>query len=359
MWPRTRLTELLGLSCPIVQAPMAGSDSPELAAAVANAGGLGSLGCGRSDPGAIAGLVARMRAATNGAFNLNFFAHPAPRVDEARMQAALARLAPYYGELGVDPPEPPPPPHEPGFTDDALAALLAAPPPVVSFHFGLPGGDAVARLREAGCRVIASATTTAEARALEAGGVDAIIAQGWEAGGHRGAVATEDAGTGVGLMALLPQVVDAVSVPVIAAGGIADGRGITAALVLGAEGVQIGTAFLSCPESAIGEPHRRALREAADADTVLSLAYSGRPCRLRRSRYVAEMAGDQSALPDFPLVNGLTAPLRAADASTDGDFQFLLYGQAAALNRAMPAAELVSRLGEETAAALVATAGRA
>jgi nitronate monooxygenase len=352
MWPRTRLTELFGITHPIVLAPMAGSGTPELAAAVSNAGGLGSLGCGRTAPEDVPALARALREATDGAFNLNFFAHGAPRADGAVMRRAVERLAPYYAELRLEPPSAAPE-AGPGFGPALLDRLLEALPPVVSFHFGLPAGDGVVRLREAGARVIASATTVAEARALEAAGVDAIIAQGWEAGGHRGAVAIEDAGTGVGLMALLPQVVDAVSVPVIAAGGIADGRGIAAALMLGASGVQMGTAFLSCPEAGIGEAHRRALAAATDADTCLTLAYSGRPCRLKRTRYVDEMARDAEPLPDFPLMGSLTAPLRAAeDTAQSTDFQFLLYGQAAALNRTLPAAELVERLVAETAAAL-------
>jgi nitronate monooxygenase len=266
---------------------------------------------------------------------------------------AVERLAPYYRELGLSVPDDDGAELQAAFPGAALEALLAAPPPVVSFHFGLPDAAAVARLKAAGCRILSTATSVAEARALEAAGVDAVIAQGWEAGGHRGAVEIEDAGTGVGLMALLPQVADAVSVPVIAAGGIADGRGIAAALVLGASGVQMGSAFLSCPEAGISAAHRRAIAGARDTDTVLTVAYSGRPCRLKRTRYVAEMARDPVPLPQFPLTYALTAPLRAAeDAARSTDFQFLLYGQGAAMNRTMPAADLMATLAAETAAAL-------
>jgi nitronate monooxygenase len=351
MWPNTRLTELLGIAVPIVQAPMAGSGTPELAVAVSNAGGLGSVGCGFMPAAEIPSLVAALRSRTNGAFNLNFFAHRAPADDAETWLRATRRLMPYYRELGLGPPTghgaPDP---EPGFGEAALDALLAAPPPVVSFHFGVPEGDALDRLKGAGCVLLSSATSVAEACALEAAGVDAVIAQGWEAGGHRGAFAIEDAATGVGLMALVPQVADAVSIPVIAAGGIADGRGIAAALMLGADGAQLGSAFLSCPEVGIADAHRRALETATDADTVLTLAYSGRPCRLRRSRYVDEMARDPVDLPEFPLTYALTAPLRAAeDTARSTDFQFLLYGQGAALNRSMPAAALVATLAAETA----------
>jgi nitronate monooxygenase len=294
-----------------------------------------------------------MRRRTDGPFNLNFFAHRAPVADPEVWRRALERLAPYYRELGVDPPAGEPEAAGPGFPATTLDALLADPPPVVSFHSGLPPGDAVTRLKAAGCRILSTATSVAEARALEDGGVDAVIAQGWEAGGHRGAVEIEDAATGIGLMALTPQVVDAVSVPVIAAGGVADGRGVAAALTLGASGVQIGTAFLSCPESGVSDAHRRALAEARDTDTVLSLAFSGRPCRLRRSRYVAEMARDPAPMPQFPLALGLSGPLRAVlDTTRSADFQFLLYGQGAAMNRVMPAADLVATLTAETASAL-------
>ena len=352
-WPETPLTELLGLSLPIVLAPMAGSGTPELAAAVSDAGGLGSLGCGSAEPAAIPQMVAQMRRRTEGPFNLNFFAHRAPVPDPGIRSRAVERLAPYYRELGIAPPADAAEQPGPGFSDAALQALLASPPPVVSFHFGLPELDTVARLKGAGCRILATATSVAEARALEADGVDAVIAQGWEAGGHRGAAEIEDAGSGVGLMALLPQVVDAVSVPVIAAGGIADGRGIAAALMLGASGVQLGSAFLSCPEAGISAAHRRAIATARDSDTTLTLAYSGRPCRLRRNRYVTEMARDTVPVPDFPLTYALTAPLRAAeDPERSEDFQFFLYGQGAAMNRAIPAAVLVATLAAETAAAL-------
>lgn len=352
-WPDTRLTELLDLTLPIVLAPMAGSGTPELAAAVSNAGGLGSIGCGRAAGAEIPQLVAEMRQRTDRPFNLNFFAYPQPVADPGVRRRAVARLEPYYRELDIAPPADTPVEPGPGFTTAALEALLADPPPVASFHFGLPEPAAVARLKAAGCRILASATSVAEARALEVGGVDAIIAQGWEAGGHRGAVEVEDTGSGVGLIALVPQVVDAVSVPVIAAGGIADGRGIAATLVLGAAGVQLGTAFLSCPEAGISAAHRRAIAAAQDSDTVLTLAYSGRPCRLKRSRYVTEMARDPVPVPIFPLTYDLTAPLRAAeDPERSDDFQFFLYGQGAAMNRSMPAADLVRTLSAETAAAL-------
>jgi nitronate monooxygenase len=359
MWQDTRLTELLGLEVPIIQAPMLGSTTPALAAAVSNAGGLGSIGGAAMTADQVKGLGAELRALSNGAFNLNFFAHRAPKRDEAARRRAADRLEPWYArfELGappVDLKEPWPP-----FGEAVLEALLVLAPPVVSFHFGLPEGNAVARLQATGSRVICTATTVAEARSLEADGVDAIIAQGWEAGGHRGAFEIEGDDVGVGLMSLLPQMVDAVAVPVIAAGGIADGRGIAAALMLGASGVQMGTAFLSCPETNIPDIHRRGLAEATDESTRLTRAHSGRPARGRNTRYFAEMAKHAPALPEFPLMYSLSAPLRSAeDTDQSLDFQFLLYGQSAPMGRSLPASELMARLVDETTDAYRAMSAR-
>ncbi len=348
-WPDVRLTELLGIAHPIVQAPMKGTSTPALAAAVSNAGGLGSLGCAGLDPDGIREITADMRRRTNRAFNLNFFAHGAVTPDPDALARARARLSPFYAEkrLGAPPDRLDPAPA--AFGADHLDALLADPPTVVSFHFGLPEGDAVARLRAAGARVLCTATTVAEARALDRAGVDAIIAQGWEAGGHRGAFAVEDTDAGVGTLALVPQVVDAVAVPVIAAGGIADGRGIAAAFALGAAGVQLGTAFIRCPETAAGEAHRAAVAAGSDASTRLSRAVSGRPARAHRNRYIDAMAADPAPLPEYPLMYGLAEPLLKTG---DPDFQFLLYGQAAALSREEPAAEVVARLVAEAGVVL-------
>ncbi len=357
-WPSRRLTDLLGVAHPIVQAPMKGSSTPELAAAVSNAGGLGSLGCAGMDAAELRELSAEMRRRTNAAFNLNFFAHGPVGTDTAALDAARAAVAPAYAAAGLGaPPEVVPLSAPSAFGTDALKALLAAPPPVASFHFGLPDGDAVARLRAAGVRVLATATTVAEARALEAAGVDAVIAQGWEAGGHRGAFAIEPPDAGVGLMALVPAIVDAVSVPVIAAGGIADGRGLAAAFMLGADGAQLGTAFLACPESAASDLHRRLLASAPDDATRLTRAHSGRPARAHRTRYVEAMsAADASVLP-FPLMYPLSAPLAAANADPDDpEGRFLLYGQAAGLCRPLPAADLVARLVDEARARLAGAA---
>src|SRR6478735_1879454 len=243
------LQQLLGIELPIIQAPMAGVQGSALAIAVSNAGGLGSLPCAPLGADAIRAELAAIRAATARSFNVNFFCHARPTADEARSAAWRRALAPYFAELGVDANAIPPGPARAPFDAAAADALAEVEPPVVSFHFGLPSEDLIARVRRWGAKVLSSATTIDEARWLEARGVDAIIAQGIEAGGHRGIFLGDDLTTQVGTMALLPQIVHAVSVPVIAAGGIADARGIEAARTLGAAGVQVGTAYLLCPEA--------------------------------------------------------------------------------------------------------------
>ncbi len=340
MWPDTRLTDLLGIRHPIIQSPMKGASTPALAAAVSAAGGLGSLALANLSPEATAAALHDFHSRSNHPVNANFFASPA--ADGTPGEVLRARLKPHYAALGLgDPPDTLSPAAAP-FTPDTLEALLTAPPRLVSFHFGLPEFDVITPLHDAGCIVICSATTAAEARALEAAGVDAIIAQGWEAGGHRGAFTVEPEDAGVGLFALLPQIADAVRVPVIAAGGIADGRGIAAALMLGASGVQIGTAFLSTPEADIPALHRERVRDAADSSTRLTLAHSGRPARGHRTAYTLSMAGAEPA--PFPQMYQLSDPLRATG---NPEYSFHLYGQAAALNREMAAADLVRTLARE------------
>ncbi|MCC6304550.1 MAG: nitronate monooxygenase [Rhodobacteraceae bacterium] len=332
---------------------MARAATPALAAAVANAGGLGGLGSATLSLAALATEVAAVRAATNGGLNLNFFCHAPPRADAATAAAAAAALAPHHAALGLAPPEAAALPAVPPPFDAArLDWLLAHPPRVASFHFGLPPAAAIARLRAAGVRVLATATTLAEARAVEDAGCDAVIAQGWEAGGHRGAFLPEAADRGVGLFALLPQVVDGVAIPVIAAGGIADGRAIAAALMLGAEGVQIGTGFLLCPEAATSPAARAALAAATDADTHLTAAYSGRPARARATAFGA--AFQSAPFADYPLPRAVTGPLLAAAAAAGREdyASFHLQGQAAALARTLPAADLVARLAAEARVAL-------
>ncbi|MBC8338367.1 MAG: nitronate monooxygenase [Alphaproteobacteria bacterium] len=347
-WTSNKLTDLLGIRYPIIQAPMAGSTTPELAAAVTNAGGLGSLGCAFLNGEQFAEQCAAMRQTTNGAYNVNFFTHDEPGSDETRGEAMRGALQPYYEEMGLGE-VPDAKPSSPSFGREQLDAVLAASPPIVSFHFGVPDAAMMRAVKDSGAIVLSSATTVEEAKQLEAAGVDAVIAQGFEAGGHRGTfAATYEAGC-VGTLALVPQIVDAVDVPVIASGGIADGRGIAAALALGAQGVQLGTAFLTCPESAAHEVYRRALVAGRDDATRITSAFSGRPARGLDNRYIRDMAGREDMFPDFPINNTLTGPLRKASAEAGReDFMSLWSGQAAALSKSLPAAELVETLVAET-----------
>lgn len=345
MWPDRRLCELLKIDHPIIQAPMLGSCTPELALAVSHAGALGSLACGGKAAGTIEEEVAQMRRATNRGFNLNFFIREVPHTDPQVWARTRERVKPWFERYHLGEPPHEPPQIGPGFGDEQMALLLRLKPAVVSFHFGHPGADAIARLREAGIVVISSATCVSEAVALARAGVDAIIAQGWEAGGHRGSHRRTAPSEGVGVLSLVPQVVDAVEVPVIAAGGIGDGRGIAAAFALGACGVQMGTAFLSCPEAATDDARRERIRHALDTDTMFTDAFSGRSARAMRSRFAEEMARHGEPLPDFLHMRALSEPIRQA--AGDDEASFLLYGQSAVLNREMPAADLVARLCEE------------
>ncbi|HEX2136751.1 MAG TPA: nitronate monooxygenase [Microvirga sp.] len=347
MWPRADLLNLLGIEHPIIQAPMTTIATPELAAAVSNAGALGSLGCGILPAAAIRDQLTATQRATKRPINLNFFAHPKPTQDAGAAQHMRERLQGYYEELGLGPVPPPTEPF-PTFDEDRLDIILEFRPRVVSFHFGLPDATVVRRIKDAGCILLCSATTVSEARQLEAAGVDAVIAQGFEAGGHRGTF-TAGSGSGtLGTMALVPQIADAVSIPVIAAGGIFDGRGIAAAFALGAAGVQVGTAFLGCPEANVPPAYRAALHSATDESTQLTRSFTGRPARVIRNRFVAEMAGEEHAALPFPLQASLVMPLMVA-AAEDKPAEFLpmFAGQGVAKLRAMPAAALVESLVAE------------
>ena len=350
MWPNRRLCNLLKIEHPIIQAPMAGSATPQLVAAVSNAGGLGSLGCAEMIRDELHNAVLQVRAGTIRPFNLNFFVHPAPKTNPTLLAQAINRLLPYYEELSLGAPRGDLPQMGPGFDDAKLELVLAIRPPVVSFHFGVPGTAVIAKLKEAGIVLMSTATTVAEARKLAASGIDAVIAQGWEAGGHRGSHVPTDPGDGIGMIALVPQVVDAVDLPVIAAGGIADGRGIAAAFALGASGAQIGTGFLSCHEAGTDAARRALIQSATDMDTMVTDAFSGRSARVKRVRYALEMERNRTPLPDFPSMYALTAPLWGTESATQSEgFAFHLYGQAASLNRELSAAELMRNLISETA----------
>ena len=274
-----RFQELAGIDLPIILAPMAGPGTPELAIAVAEAGGLGSLPCAFLDVDAARAELGIIRQRTSKPINLNFFCHKPARLDAEREAGWRQRLSGYYDELGIDPRTKAPNTDRQPFNGDYCSLVEELRPEIVSFHFGLPEASLLARVKATGAKVISSATTVEEARWLEQAGCDAIIAQGAEAGGHRGMFLTSDVATQVGTMALVPQVVDAVSVPVIAAGGIADARGIVAALALGASAAQIGTAYLFCPEAAVSAVHARALREGRANGTALTNVFTGRPAR--------------------------------------------------------------------------------
>ncbi|HWL71945.1 MAG TPA: nitronate monooxygenase [Geminicoccus sp.] len=351
MWPSRRIQDLLGIELPIIQAPMAGPVSAEMVIAVAEAGGLGSLPCAMLTPEQARTELGIIRQRTSRPINVNFFCHrPAPP-DPAREQAWRERLQPYYAELGLDPATPAASANRTPF-DSAMCDVVAEfAPEVVSFHFGLPEKPLLDRVRASGARILSSATTVEEARWLERQGCDAIIAQGYEAGGHRGMFLSDDITGQAGTMALVPQIVDAVQVPVIAAGGIGDGRGIVAAFALGATAVQLGTAYLFCPEAKVGPAHRAALRNARDDRTVLTNVFTGRPARGIVNRIVREAGPMSDLAPAFPMAAGALAPLRAsAEAAGSGDFTPLWSGQAAALGREMPAGELTRQLAADALA---------
>jgi nitronate monooxygenase len=326
---------IAGLRLPLIQAPMAGVQDHRLAAAVSNAGGLGSL------PAAMLGAD----GLRDRPINVNFFCHVQPSPDAAREARWRAALAPYYAEFDVDPAQVSAGPGRMPFSADMADVLEAFRPAVVSFHFGLPAADLLARVKAWGACVLGSATTVAEARWLEAHGADAIIAQGLEAGGHRGHFLSDDLSEQLGTFALLPQVVRAVSRPVIAAGGIADAQGVAAAMALGASAVQVGTAYLCCPEATTSAVHRAALGSEAARHTALTNVFSGRPARGIVNRAMRELGPISADAPTFPLATAEMAPLRArAEAAGSGDFSPLWCGQNAAGCQPVPAAELTRLL---------------
>ena len=338
------LQQLLGIDLPIIQAPMAGAQGSALAVAVSNAGGLGSLPCAMLSPEAMRGELAAISKQTAKPYNVNFFCHAPPTASAEREAAWRAALAPYYKEFGIDADQVPAGPGRAPFSAEAAEVLGEFRPAVVSFHFGLPSVDLVAQAKSWGAKILSSATTIDEARWLEARGVDAVIAQGVEAGGHRGMFLSEDLSTQVGTFALVPQLVQAVRLPVIAAGGIADANGVAAALALGAAGVQIGTAYLLCPEATTGPVHRAALKSDAARHTALTNLFTGRPARGIVNRIMREL-GPIGATPAFPLAAAAIAPLRAAaERRGRGDFSPLWSGQNASGCREVPAAELTRQL---------------
>jgi nitronate monooxygenase len=324
---------------------MAGVQLSGLAIAVSNAGGLGSLPCAMLTLEGMRKELEALRAGTSRPCNVNFFCHTPPQPSAEREKTWRAALAPYFRELAIDPEAIPVGPGRAPFSAEAAALLAEFKPAVVSFHFGLPNGELLARVRAWGAKVLSSATTVEEARWLETQGVDAIIAQGAEAGGHRGMFLTEDLTTQVGTMALVPQIARAVNVPVIASGGIADAKGVAAAFALGAAAVQVGTAYLLCREATTSAVHRAALKSEAARHTALTNVFTGRPARGIVNRLMRELGPTSSVAPAFPLAAAAIAPLRAkAEARGIGDFSPLWAGQNASGCREVPAAELTREL---------------
>jgi nitronate monooxygenase len=348
MWPNDRFIKLSGIELPIIQAPMAGSALSDMVVAVSEAGGLGSLACALLSAEQARKEFEIIRRKTSHPINANFFCHQPPRDDRALKMNWRQRLDAYYTELQPDRSTPIPQSARAPFDDKMCDLVMEFRPEVVSFHFGLPDKNLLHRVRSSGAKILSTATSVDEARWLEDQGCDAIIAQGFEAGGHRGMFLTEDVSTQVGTMALVPQVVDAVKVPVIAAGGIADARGILAAFALGAVAVQIGTAYLCCPEAQISPLYRRGLKDAKDNETAITNVFTGRPARSIVNRLMREIGPMSDVTPEFPLAAAAVAPLRAkSEMAGSADFSPLWSGQAARLGRELPAAELTKQLAAQ------------
>jgi nitronate monooxygenase len=339
------LRSLLRIELPIIQAPMAGVQGSALAAAVSNAGGLGSLPAAMLTPDALRKELAMLAGLTSKPFNVNFFCHTLPVADAARELSWRQALTPFYKEMGLSVDSIASGPGRTPFDQNAAEVLDEFRPAVVSFHFGLPSPGLLARVRSAGSKILASATTIEEAQWLESRGVDAIIAQGLEAGGHRGHFLSHDLTKQMGTFALLPQMVRAVKTPVIAAGGIATAAGVAAAAALGAVGVQVGTAYLLCPEATTSTVHRAALNSDRARHTALTNLFSGRPARGIVNRLMTELRAMSELPPEFPLATAALAPLRKmAEARGSGDFSPLWAGQNAGECRELGAAEITRRL---------------
>lgn len=343
-WRDERILSLFGIDVPIIQAPMAGVGNAQLAIAVAHAGALGSLPCALLSVDKAREAITLIRAQTEAPLNLNFFCHAPPVRDEPRLVAWSEIIQPYAIAAGLPSAPPPTLPAVPGihrFDETWCSLVEEVAPEVVSFHFGLPEAALVARVRATGAKIVSSATTVAEARWLAVNGCDAIIAMGTEAGGHRGTFLPGELYAQAGTLALVPQIVDAVNVPVIAAGGITDGRGLAAALMLGASAVQMGTAYLLADEIPLPGVYRRALEQAGDQSTALTNVFTGRPARAIVNRAVRELGPLSAHAPQFPFAGLSLAALRAhSESAGSDDFTALWSGQSASLARALPAAEI-------------------
>ena len=358
MWPDRRLLDLFKTEFPIVLAPMAGIMDAELVVAAAQGGALGSLPCAMISAEKAREQVNIIRQRVSAPVNMNFFCHKPVAADPAREAGWKKRLEVYYKELGLDPTAPINAANRAPFDAAMCAVVEELKPEIVSFHFGLPDPALLKRVKAAGCTVIGCATIVKEAIWLEENGADAIIAQGAEAGGHRGMFLTDDIAEQPGTFALVPQVVDAVKVPVVAAGGIADGRGIAAAFALGAAGVQIGTAYLRCPESKVTAAARSTLAQARDDSTVITNVMTGRPARGVPNRVMREVGPVSMDAPAFPHAATALAPLKAAAEKLGNvDFSNVWAGQAVRLGRELPAAELTRALAGAALARLSRLAG--
>ncbi len=347
-WFENKLSKALNIKYPIIQAPMASAASIELATSVSNAGGLGSLGLSYYKLENILTDYQKVLNKTNCSFNLNFMVHKEPRRDDIKNKKFKEIIKIYFDEYNIN--------EIPDFSktcdsfnEDHLKLLLEMRPKVASFHFGLPEQSFIRKIKEQNIFIISSATTVEEAKILEGSGVDAIIAQGYEAGGHRGTFASSYQQGEIGLFSLLPQIVEATSLPVIAAGGIANGKGIAAAIMLGAQGVQIGTAFLSCPEASVHPLWKNALDNAENKGTRITQSLTGRPARGIVNRLIIDMENKNNIIPDFPTVASVIKPLASMAASKgDDSFLSLWAGQSAPMNRNISSKELLELLVEET-----------
>ncbi|MGE8336168.1 NAD(P)H-dependent flavin oxidoreductase [Pseudomonas laurylsulfatiphila] len=349
-WPDTRILDLLGIELPIIQGPMAGATNSSMVIAACNAGGLGSMPAAMLSIDQLREELKTIRQHTRHPINVNFFCHQPPSPDEQRAQDWKNLLQPYYQELGADFAAPTPVSNRAPFDDAGCQVIEEFRPEVVSFHFGLPEKSLLDRVKATGAKVLSSATTVEEAVWLEQHGCDAIIAMGYEAGGHRGMFLSDDLSSQVGTFALVPQVVDAVKVPVIAAGGIADARGVAAAFMLGASAVQVGTAYLFTPEAKVSPSHHKALRTAKESETAVTNVFTGRPARGILNRVMRELGPMSTKAPAFPLAGGALMPLRAKG---EADFSNLWAGQAFTLGVELTTEALTRKLAEEGLARLL------
>jgi len=349
-WPDTRILDLLGIELPIIQAPMAGANGSAMVIAASNAGGLGSMPAALLSIEQLREELKTIRRHSQRPININYFCHQPPAPDEQRARDWKNLLEPYYRELGADFDAPTPVSNRAPFDVAACEVVEEFRPEVVSFHFGLPEKSLLDRVKATGAKILSSATTVEEAIWLEQHGCDAIIAMGYEAGGHRGMFLSDDLSSQVGTFALVPQIVDAVSVPVIAAGGISDARGVAAAFLLGASAVQVGTAYLFTPEAKVSASHYKALRSAKESETAVTNLFTGRPARGILNRVMREIGPISDKAPKFPLAGGALMPLRA---KAEADFSNLWAGQAFRLSAEMTTAELTRRLADEALAKLL------